>query len=98
MATGSAEEIEEERRLFYVALTRARRWLYVCVPQRYYSTGRYRGDRHSYAQPSRFLPDENQPVFSTRPAFIHSEDSPASEPQAPVLTTEEIRQRVKNRW
>ena len=36
MATGIAEEIEEERRLFYVALTRAKNWLYVCCPLRYY--------------------------------------------------------------
>ena len=28
----SLEEIEEERRLFYVALTRAKDWLYVCYP------------------------------------------------------------------
>ena len=36
MATGGPEEIEEERRLFYVALTRAKNWLYVCCPLRYY--------------------------------------------------------------
>lgn len=98
MATGSPEEIEEERRLFYVALTRARRWLYVCVPQRYYTTGRYRGDRHSYSQPTRFLPDDQQKLFQTRPAFVNSEESQAPEAQAPLLTTEQIRQRVKGRW
>ena len=37
MATGKLEEIEEERRLFYVALTRAKDWLYVCHPLRYYT-------------------------------------------------------------
>ncbi|MGD0383623.1 MAG: ATP-dependent helicase [Thermoguttaceae bacterium] len=36
MATKDAEEIEEERRLFYVALTRAKNWLYVCYPLRFY--------------------------------------------------------------
>jgi len=35
MATGSADQIEEERRLFYVALTRAKNHLYVCIPLRY---------------------------------------------------------------
>jgi len=50
MATGSAEEIEEERRLFYVALTRAKRWLYVCYPLRYQA-----GHRSTLAKPSRFL-------------------------------------------
>ena len=36
MATGIDEEIEEERRLFYVALTRAKDFLEVCFPLRYY--------------------------------------------------------------
>jgi DNA helicase-2/ATP-dependent DNA helicase PcrA len=57
MATGSEAEIEEERRLFYVALTRARDFLEVCVPLRYYQKKHATGDRHTYAQPSRFLPD-----------------------------------------
>ena len=39
MATGSPEEIEEERRLFYVACTRARHHLYVSHPLRYYKAG-----------------------------------------------------------
>ena len=38
MATKNAAEIEEERRLFYVALTRAKNFLYVCCPLRYYYT------------------------------------------------------------
>ena len=55
MATKNPEEIEEERRLFYVALTRAKNWLYVCYPLRYYYPGR--SDRHSFAQRTRFLPE-----------------------------------------
>jgi DNA helicase-2/ATP-dependent DNA helicase PcrA len=56
MATGRHEEIEEERRLFYVAMTRARDHLAVIVPQRYYVTQQARaGDRHVYAVRSRFL-------------------------------------------
>jgi DNA helicase-2/ATP-dependent DNA helicase PcrA len=57
MATGSEGEIEEERRLFYVALTRARDFLEVCVPLRYYQKKHGMGDRHTFAQPSRFLPE-----------------------------------------
>ena len=57
MATGSEEEVEEERRLFYVALTRARDFLEVCFPLKYYHKKRPAGDRHSYAQLTRFLPE-----------------------------------------
>jgi len=57
MATGSEEEVEEERRLFYVALTRAKDFLEVCFPLKYYHKRRPAGDRHSYAQLTRFLPE-----------------------------------------
>jgi DNA helicase-2/ATP-dependent DNA helicase PcrA len=53
MALGSREGLEEERRLFYVAVTRARRHLSIYVPLRYHHH-RVRDD-HSWAQPSRFL-------------------------------------------
>ena len=44
---GSAEEIEEERRLLYVAMTRARHHLQLLVPQRFHVTQQaVRGDRH----------------------------------------------------
>ena len=55
MATGSADEIEEERRLFYVACTRAREQLYVSHPLRYYTQPWAKADTHGYAQRSRFL-------------------------------------------
>jgi DNA helicase II / ATP-dependent DNA helicase PcrA len=57
MATGSAAEIEEERRLLYVAMTRARDALNLLVPQRFYVTQQQRwGDRHLYATLTRFIP------------------------------------------
>jgi DNA helicase-2/ATP-dependent DNA helicase PcrA len=57
MSTGDDDEIEEERRLLYVALTRARDALHVTYPQRYYRRPRGLEDPHSYSQRSRFLPD-----------------------------------------
>ena len=55
MATGDADEVDEERRLLYVALTRARDALYGYVPLRYHHHRRGRDDAHGYAQRSRFL-------------------------------------------
>jgi DNA helicase-2/ATP-dependent DNA helicase PcrA len=57
MSTGSEEEIEEERRLFYVALTRAKDFLEVVFPLKYYHKKHRTGDAHSYAQLTRFLPE-----------------------------------------
>jgi DNA helicase-2/ATP-dependent DNA helicase PcrA len=57
MSTGDDDDIEEERRLLYVALTRARDCLHVTYPQRYYRRPRGLEDPHSYSQRSRFLPD-----------------------------------------
>lgn len=58
MSTGSDEEIEEELRLTYVAMTRARDFLYVLWPQRYYLRPFGLSDKHNYAQCSRFFTDE----------------------------------------
>jgi DNA helicase-2/ATP-dependent DNA helicase PcrA len=55
MATGSEAEIEEERRLLYVAMTRAKDCLYLYFPLRYYYRPRGLGDAHGFAQLSRFL-------------------------------------------
>jgi DNA helicase-2/ATP-dependent DNA helicase PcrA len=55
MACGSAESIEEERRLLYVAITRARRQLHLYVPVRYYHRPYGRDDAHGYGKASRFL-------------------------------------------
>jgi len=57
LATGSTAEIEEERRLLYVAMTRAKDQLELMVPQRFYvSQQPGSGDRHVYASRTRFIP------------------------------------------
>jgi DNA helicase-2/ATP-dependent DNA helicase PcrA len=55
LAAGTSESIAEERRLLYVALTRARRSLSIYVPRRYYRRPQGRDDGHGYGKASRFL-------------------------------------------
>jgi DNA helicase-2/ATP-dependent DNA helicase PcrA len=64
MSTGTEEGVAEERRLFYVALTRARRTLHVYVPARFYHRPGARDDAHGMGQASRFLTDTVQSLFS----------------------------------
>ena len=66
LATGSTPEIEEERRLLYVAMTRAKDHLHLVVPQRFYTHGqRGTGDRHVYAQRTRFISNTMLAHFKT---------------------------------
>jgi len=57
LATGSTAEIEEERRLLYVAMTRAKDHLHLLLPQRFFAhQQKGTGDRHMYTARTRFIP------------------------------------------
>jgi DNA helicase-2/ATP-dependent DNA helicase PcrA len=66
LATGSEDEIEEERRLLYVAMTRAKDHLELMLPQRFYTNGSGAGDRHVYANRTRFIPNRLLAQFEQR--------------------------------
>ncbi|MGH8170233.1 MAG: ATP-dependent helicase [Steroidobacteraceae bacterium] len=58
-ATGKPELIDEERRLLYVALTRAQNDLLLLAPLKFHLTSQHRlGDAHVYGGRSRFLTDK----------------------------------------
>lgn len=94
MATGDAEQIEEERRLFYVALTRAKDFLEVCFPLRYYAKKWSTGDRHTYAQLTRFLPD----AIIDRFERVTLEAPVMNDVAATAKTTEEIQKKIAGMW
>jgi DNA helicase-2/ATP-dependent DNA helicase PcrA len=67
MATGAPEEIEEERRLLYVGMTRAKDELDLIVPHRFFTYNQAKwGDRHVYASVSRFIPKSIHDAFERR--------------------------------
>jgi DNA helicase-2/ATP-dependent DNA helicase PcrA len=95
MATGRPEEIDEELRLFYVALSRARDHLTVLFPLRWYDRPAGMGGRHSYAQLTRFLPPAVRAAFDERaPA---PEATPGALPSAPGAGAR-IRGRIHDLW
>jgi len=76
LATGATDDIEEERRLLYVAMTRAKNQLDIIVPQRFYVHYQSaRGDRHLYAARTRFVPDALLALFEQRTWPARGEES-----------------------
>jgi DNA helicase-2/ATP-dependent DNA helicase PcrA len=98
MATKNSDEVEEELRLFYVALTRAKNWLYVCYPMRFYHSYFSMSDQHGYAQRTRFLPKEILPYFQQCLTTELDDDGAESPEIRSRLTSPAIRRRMKKLW
>ncbi|WP_367847423.1 ATP-dependent helicase [Rhodoferax sp. WC2427] len=97
MATGHSADIEEERRLLYVAMTRARDYLHVMQPHRFYVTQqRTSGDRHVYALRTRFITAAMLPGFER----ISWPSAPPGTPGSTQATgaVMQVRDRVRAAW
>ena len=97
LGTGTSGEIEEERRLLYVAMTRAKDQLALMVPQRFYKSQQPGGgDRHLYAIRTRFIPDALLPHFemTSWPIAAAEEEGRRAAATAPI----DIGARMRGMW
>jgi len=98
LSTGSEEEIEEERRLAYVALTRAKDFLYVSWPLRYYHKWYALSDRHTYAQLCRFFTSDVTRTLEQVNVAGESAAEPSRGIEPPFDTELDIAERVRQMW
>ncbi|MFS2018590.1 ATP-dependent helicase [Massilia sp. CT11-108] len=97
MATGSAEDIEEERRLLYVAMTRAKEHLHLIVPNRFFIKQQAQmGDRHVYAQRTRFVTPVMLKHFEEC-VWTNAETLHVRKPM-PDSVRMMVRERARNAW
>ncbi|VTU40949.1 ATP-dependent DNA helicase UvrD1 [Variovorax sp. PBS-H4] len=91
-----AQELEEERRLLYVAMTRARDHLHLIVPQRFYVTQQaVRGDRHLYAGRTRFISSAEARSFEQ---ITWPPAPPSAPPVPPPAAVIDLRKRLRAAW
>jgi DNA helicase-2/ATP-dependent DNA helicase PcrA len=96
LGAGTTEELEEERRLLYVAMTRAKDNLHLLVPQRFFVHGQsVSGDRHLYASRTRFIPDALLPLFDRSSWPVAVGASPAVVSRGLRV---DIAARMRERW
>jgi DNA helicase-2/ATP-dependent DNA helicase PcrA len=98
LMTGSTASIEEERRLLYVAMTRARQHLHLLVPQRFYvSQQSTSGDRHVYASLTRFITPTVAEAFDwIGPAL--STEVPRALPTSAIKAQVDIAAALRSYW
>jgi DNA helicase-2/ATP-dependent DNA helicase PcrA len=97
MAAGKPAQIEEERRLLYVAMTRAKEHLYLVQPLKFFRTQQRRlGSEHMIAPRSRFLPDDILTLFTRTAAPMPRATADIPAPQAVVSV--DVGARLRDMW
>jgi len=97
LGTGRTDDIEEERRLLYVAMTRAKDQLSLMVPQRFYTHQQAkRGDKHLYAARTRFIPSSILDRFEQR-MWPSASDLARIRAEASGVSVD-LRARMRGRW
>ena len=95
-STGKSEQIEEERRLLYVAMTRAKNDLHLIAPLKYYIANQSKnGDRHVYAARSRFL---TKAVMARLDAITWPEEGAQATATAPVKARVNVAGKLRGMW
>jgi DNA helicase-2/ATP-dependent DNA helicase PcrA len=98
LGTGTTAEIEEERRLLYVAMTRAKDHLHLVVPQRFFTHQQSAmGDRHVYAARTRFIPSALLKLFDRAAWPVATPDSTAA-PAAARAVRVDVSARMRGMW
>jgi DNA helicase-2/ATP-dependent DNA helicase PcrA len=98
LGAGTSEDLEEERRLLYVAMTRARDGLRLIVPQRFFvSQQSARGDRHVYASRTRFVPESILKHFEICAWPISAEEPRDSREPRPAIRVD-VGARMRAMW
>jgi len=96
-ATAKPELIEEERRLLYVAMTRAKQSLSLVSPLRFHVTQQARnGDKHVYGARSRFVSDRL--MATMKPCFRGRADSGAANPVSRSGTRIDVASKMREMW
>lgn len=94
MSTESEKQVEEELRLAYVAMTRAKDHLYVTWPLRFYSRPGGMSDRHAYSQCSRFFTPEVMETMEN----VALEEKKETDEASGIEAATDIGQKMKDMW
>ena len=97
MASGKPAQVEEERRLLYVAMTRAKEHLYLIHPLKFFRSQQHRfGDGHMIAPRSRFLTDDMLRLFTRMAAPMPT--AATETPAVQAVVSIDIGARLREMW